>query len=49
MNYLYDIKRVDLTDNNGIKDRLKDYMLKISTTKLCLVDLDDFCNNKVNF
>lgn len=33
MNYLLDIKVAHLTDDIGVKERLKDYTLKVATTK----------------
>lgn len=48
MNYLIDIKKAYLTDDDGVKERLKDYMNKVATALQCLIDLDDFCNNKVS-
>lgn len=31
MNYLIDIKNADLTDDDKVKERLKDYMNKVAT------------------
>lgn len=47
LNYLGDLKNMRLSNENADKEAMKDYLNKITTTKLCLKDLDDFCNNKL--
>lgn len=47
MNYLSDISNLKWSNDASDKEILKDYLMKIQTTKQCIEDINDFCNNKL--
>ncbi|CAD8132784.1 unnamed protein product [Paramecium pentaurelia] len=47
MNYLDDVSRLKWENDGNDKEVLKDHLLKIQTTKQCIEDINDFCNNRL--
>ncbi|CAD8103545.1 unnamed protein product [Paramecium sonneborni] len=47
MNYLDDVSRLKWENDVNDKEVLKDHLLKIQTTKQCIEDINDFCNNRL--
>ncbi|CAD8059333.1 unnamed protein product [Paramecium primaurelia] len=46
-NYLDDLQKLKWENDASDKEVLKDHLLKIQTTKQCIEDINDFCNNRL--
>ncbi|CAD8068825.1 unnamed protein product [Paramecium sonneborni] len=46
-NYLDDLQKLKWENDVSDKEVLKDHLLKIQTTKQCIEDINNFCNNRL--